>query len=410
MSFTAEEFGGHPVAEFLLSAKDDAAKLADTPLWPLADDDVADLVTFAAQLESQVAALKLRLIVEADGRGVAGRAGAPSTQAWLRGASHCTPSAGKGQVRLAAALEALPGVARALSDGRISTAHARVIAAALKELPPGEPETQQRAEAHLVEQAGRFDPHQVAQLGRRIFEVVDPVAADAKEAEKLAELEKRAWRRRELTFTPDGRGRLDVEAAAVVRRAIDPLAKPRPGDDGRPDLRSHGARVADALTEVCRRALVSGELPVQRGERPQIVVTIDHTKLRDMTGAGTLDTGERLSPAVVRRVACDAEVIPAVLGGESHPLDLGRRERLFTPAQRRALILRDGGCAFPSCDRPPAWKSDLHNGVLLCGFHHREIHKGHWIVRIDAGQPVFVPPKYVDPEQRPIRERKAQPT
>lgn len=325
-------------------------------------------------------------------------------------------------------MERLPATAQALGEGRLSPAHVRVIAEAVRELPDGDPELRARAEAHLGEQAESFDPHQLARLGRRIWEVVDPDAADAKEAEKLAELERRAWRRRELSFTSDGRGsvflrgRFDVESAAILRRALDPLAKPRPTDAGLPDLRSPGARLADALTELGRRTLVSGGLPWQRGERPQITVTIDYATLRDQVGCGTLDTGEQLSPAAVSRLACDAEIIPAVLGADSMPLDLGRKQRLFTPAQRRALILRDGGCAFPGCDRPPAWTeahhithwinggaSDLNNGVLLCRFHHRLIHKGHWKVRIENGFPEFAPPKYLDPEQRPIRRRKRQP-
>src|SRR5919197_3134765 len=264
MSFTIEGYGDHPVADFLHSVNDDAAKLADSPLWSLGDSQVEELVTAAARAEAQLAALTMKLIAEASGRGLAGRAGAPSIQAWLRGRLRVTPHAAAGQVRLATALQHLPDTAQALSEGRLSPGHARVIAEAVGELPDADPELRARAEIHLIAQAESFDPHQLARLGRRIWEVVDPDAADAKEAERLAELEKRAWRRRELSFTPDGsgnvflKGRFDVESAAIVRRALDPLAKPRPTDAGLPDTRSPGARLADALTELGRRALVSG--------------------------------------------------------------------------------------------------------------------------------------------------------
>jgi hypothetical protein len=130
-----------------------------------------------------------------------------------------------------------------------------------------------------------------------------------------------------------------------------------------------------------------------------------------------LDTGGRLSPAQVRQLACDAKVIPAVLGGDGQVLDLGRSRRLITGALRRALEVRDRGCAFPGCDRPPRWcdghhihpwvdggPTSLDNSVLLCGFHHRVIHRGHWIVRLGGnGLPEFIPPAYVDPQQRPRR-------
>jgi hypothetical protein len=120
----------------------------------------------------------------------------------------------------------------------------------------------------------------------------------------------------------------------------------------------------------------------------------------------------------VRKLACDAQVIPALLGSDGQPLDLGRSTRTFTAAQRRALGLRDGpGCAFPGCDRPIAWcdahhivhwsdggHTDLTNGVLLCAHHHTLIHHGDWTVRITAcGRPEFLPPTWIDPQRRPRR-------
>ncbi|MGH3728619.1 MAG: HNH endonuclease signature motif containing protein [Micromonosporaceae bacterium] len=104
-----------------------------------------------------------------------------------------------------------------------------------------------------------------------------------------------------------------------------------------------------------------------------------------------------------------------MLGSDSIPLDVGRTIRLFTRAQRRALILRDRGCAFPGCDRPAHWceahhirhwvdggATDLHNGVLLCGYHHRVIHKGKWRVRIRHGVPEFLSPHATGPLQKPM--------
>jgi hypothetical protein len=116
-------------------------------------------------------------------------------------------------------------------------------------------------------------------------------------------------------------------------------------------------------------------------------------------------------------MACCAGIIPAVLGTTGQVLDLGRERRLFTGAARRALVLRDGGCAFAGCDRPPRWcdghhilhwilggRTDLANGVLLCSHHHRVIHEGEWLVRIAAdGLPEFVPPSWLDPLQTPRR-------
>ena len=102
--------------------------------------------------------------------------------------------------------------------------------------------------------------------------------------------------------------------------------------------------------------------------------------------AGVLDTGERISPALARRLACEAGIIPIVLGGKSQPLDLGRRRRLFTDHQRIAMQIRDRGCAAEGCDRTTGlhahhkrrWTdggtTDLDHGVSLCSWHHARAH------------------------------------
>ena len=182
-------------------------------------------------------------------------------------------------------------------------------------------------------------------------------------------------------------------------------------------MRSPAQRRADALVEVCRLVLACDRLPDNGGSRPQLAVTVNFDVLRQQLGVATLDTGEVLSPTAVRRLACDAMIIPAVFATTGEVLDLGRRRRLFTGPIRQALILRDRGCAFPGCDRPPRWTdghhiiswldggdTDLSNGVLLCEHHHRLIHHSPWQVRIRTdGMPEFIPPTYVDPLQRPQR-------
>jgi hypothetical protein len=173
-----------------------------------------------------------------------------------------------------------------------------------------------------------------------------------------------------------------------------------------------------AFIELCRRQLAAGALPKQGGEKPQVVVTMDLAKLRKGVGGGLLDTGDTLSPETVRKLACDAKVIPALLGSDGQPLDLGRTARTFTPTQRRALALRDGqGCAFPGCDRPLVWcdahhirhwidggPTDLDNGVLLCCYHHTLIHHGDWAVRMAVdSRPEFIPPPWINRDQKPLR-------
>ncbi|MEU7919616.1 HNH endonuclease signature motif containing protein, partial [Micromonospora zamorensis] len=153
------------------------------------------------------------------------------------------------------------------------------------------------------------------------------------------------------------------------------------------------------------------------GDPAQVVITTSYNGLTRQLGDGVLDTGLHLTPETVRRLACDAAILPAVLAGTGQVLDVGRQRRLITGPLRRALVLRDRGCAFPGCDRPPRWcdahhihhwtdggPTNLNNAVLLCGHHHRHLHHTDWTVRLgDDSHPEFVPPAWLDPDQLPRR-------
>ena len=200
--------------------------------------------------------------------------------------------------------------------------------------------------------------------------------------------------------TTDGmvhvQGLLDPAAGDVVLTALR-AATPVPE---RHDQRSATQRRADALVDICAGWLATGDTPVAGGMRPQVQVTVSLRTLRDQpggSGAGApllgdvpvLADGQPVTPGQARKVACDAGVIPVVLGGDSEPLDIGRLTRIVPVGLRRALGLRDGGCRFPGCDRPPTWCDAHHlhhwadggstspdNLILLCPFHHTLVHEG----------------------------------
>ena len=101
------------------------------------------------------------------------------------------------------------------------------------------------------------------------------------------------------------------------------------------------------------------------GDKTQVLVTIDLDALTGMLDrAGITSTGEVLSPATVRRLACDAGIIPAILGSDGQILDLGRTRRLFTPAQRLIVWRRDKHCSYPGCTVPATW-CDVHHAELV---------------------------------------------
>jgi len=340
--------------------------------------------------------------------------------AWLKDRLRISGGLAKRWVELARALDSHAAVTgEALAAGVVNEEQAVVIARVMSGLGDVPVELRDKAQQRLVECAAQFEPQSLAKLGSRVLEHVAPQLSQERLAKELATQEKRAARERTFSLSPDGAGKvrltgwLETEAAAIVTAAMDPLTAPA----GDADDRTPGQRRADALVEVCRIALACGRLPDNGGDRAQLMVTAELTGMVNKTGMGMLDNGASLTAETVRRIACDAGVIPAVLGGQSQVLDLGRERRLFTGPIRRALVVRDRGCAFPGCDRPPRWCDGHHirhwadggptcldNALLVCGFHHRLLHHGGWQARLAGDRlPEFIPPAWIDPAQVPRR-------
>ncbi|BCW66420.1 hypothetical protein NicSoilB4_11830 [Arthrobacter sp. NicSoilB4] len=196
------------------------------------------------------------------------------------------------------------------------------------------------------------------------------------------------------------------------------------------DQRTRPQRLLDGLVGACKAALAAGRLPAAGGLRPQVMVTVDYRDLLERvegadakprgpgSNAGTLMFTGPVTASTVRKIACDADIIPIVLGGQGRILDIGRASRVFPPHIRKAITARDGGCAFPHCTIPAPWCEAHHirywsrggntgtgNGALLCSHHHHLIHKEQWSIQMRSGVPWFIPPPHLDPNQRPRRNR-----
>ncbi|MGW4679989.1 DUF222 domain-containing protein [Micromonospora taraxaci] len=407
--------------EGLAQAEAAVVDCLDASAWALPEHDLVAALDAAHRLEQRLAAVQLALVRELDGRGTALAQGASSTAVWLRDRLRLSIPAARRLVDLAAALDAgASGVSAALASGEISVEQARVIGDTVRTVHTAAgAEAAEKAVGVLVEWAGQFEPALLRKVGTRVLDHVAPEVAEAAARAALDAEARRAGQDRHLTLSErrDGRlrlsGNLDAETAGLLRAALDPLTAP----SGPDDPRCAGQRRHDALADLCRFVLRSDELPEHGGEAAQVVVTTSFDVLTRQLAAGTLDTGPRITPETVRRLACDAAILPAVLGGSGQTLDVGRQRRLITGPLRRALVLRDRGCAFPGCDRPPRWcdahhirhwvdggGTSLANSVLLCAHHHRHVHRGEWAVRLGGdGHPEFVPPAWLDPDQLPRR-------
>jgi hypothetical protein len=400
----------------------------------------ADLVELRGVIDSLEAEWLRRLEVF-DRRCGAVSAGATSTGAWVRSACRLSPGVARGRVELARSLPSWPGTGEALAEGAISPAHAQQIVAAAEELAAaaGRPMAVE-TEPAMVELARRIDP---ARLRRELAHARHALAPEA--AAGAAEV---AYRRRRLSVseTFDGmvavEGMLDPEGGAVLLSALTPLAsRSGPGDQRTPRQRR-----ADALVELCRRQLDRGDLPVVGGERPHLNVVVELATLEHRAGTraggssagvaradGTPPSGparvraDRITVPgpraaetawagpicgeAARRLACDAALARVITNGASQPLDVGRRTRTIPPAIRTALVVRDGGCAFPGCDRPPGWtdahhlrhwidggSTSIENLVLLCRSHHRTVHEAGWqLARTVDGRWLAQPPRHAGP-------------
>ncbi|MGH3529263.1 MAG: DUF222 domain-containing protein, partial [Pseudonocardiaceae bacterium] len=324
---------------------------------------VAELGALETRLHSTWAQM-LSVVAEIDSRGTAATVGYPTTTELVRAVGRV--SLGEARARIAAAAEVLPSrglngapvepklpaTAAAVAEHAIGPADVKVIRSVLARIPPHlADQTKAEVEAELARHARTLDAGQLAVLGKRILAYLDQ---DGPRPKDISET------RRHLSFRDrDGGcelvGWLDREAAEIVRAALSPLAAPRPATDTEIDLRTAAQRDADALVDLAQRALQAGDLPTEGGERPQVVVTVSLAVLRGRIGSASLALGGPINADIARRIACDAQVIPVVLGSRGEPLDVGRASHTIPTAIRRAVIVRDRGCAFPGCSIPARW-------------------------------------------------------
>lgn len=406
----------HPITR--ASAAIDAALKSVTdanPVFMTTEDKTRSLHELA-RLESRLAELRLRVMATSED--VADGAAARDIGAWFAFQTRTDLTTARAEARLAYALDRHhPCVARGLREGEVTLPQARVIVRALEALPDDVPaETVAEAEVFLCTKATEFGPRELARLGNRVLDVVAPEIAEAAEARRLADLERHASERTRLTMRRLGdgttriSGRLSDATASRLATYLEAFANPRIATrqtdetdttDGSPDPLArlpYPRRLGEAFTQLLE-AMDPSRLPVHGGDATTVVVTIGLDQLRSELAVGDLiashvpsegaeELADRLSASEVRRLACNAHIVPAVLGGRSEVLDLGRRQRLFTAAQRRALVLRDRMCRAEGCDIPGTWTeahhwlpwstggpTDLDNAVLLCSHHHHRVHE-----------------------------------
>ncbi|KRE98664.1 hypothetical protein ASG88_16540 [Nocardioides sp. Soil777] len=398
----------HPIVAAVGAVRSTLKSVSDANPTFMTTDDKAAALTELVRAEGQLAELRLRILADAGDLAVA--TATKDAAGWLAKVTHTRFSDARADLALAKALDGeRPLLATAMREGDATLAQAQVIHRVLSALPSRiGADTVAHAEAHLVAQAAHFGPKELGRLGRHILEVVAPEIAEEAEARRLAELEAAAADKTRLTMRRlgDGTTRISgrVPDAAATRLAtyLEAFSNPRAGADGQqgegdpftrlPYPRGMGQAFIQFLEAADPR-----RLPIHGGDATTVVVTVPFASLKaelgaaDLLGSGLVPgdelTGDLITAAQARRLACTAKILPAVLGGDSIPLDLGRARRLFSPGQRKALLIRDKTCRAEGCDVPGTWcdahhlgpwsgggRTDLDNGVLLCNHHHHRAH------------------------------------
>ena len=338
--------------------------------------------------------------------------GGLSTVSWLRHRCGMTAKAAAYRKHLARTLGEMPATLDSARAGRSSLGNMAMIAhlagdVGVEQVAPMEP--------ILVQAAETLDPARMRTLTQAARLRLDPdgVLAGDNHAHE------RRWFDCEQSYGGDWfvQGLLDNEAGALLKAAIDAASHGlTPGE-----TRSASQRRADALVEMAAAHLRSGDHRDVHGQRPHLTLTVSADALRGDADAApaVLNGVGPIHPATARRIACDAvrtvvTVAPleastapawAAVDAPVVPLAVAPRTRTIPAPLRTALCLRDKGCRFPGCDKPPAWTdghhvihwaddgpTELDNLVSLCRRHHRKVHEEGWSIHIADGLAVVEPP------------------
>ena len=400
----------HPIiecAETISAALKDVAGV-EPAFMGVADKGAAMLAL--AEARSQLDALAVKVLASADD--VALQHGLRDASAWVAVRTRTTRRETRRDLALGRALQQHVDVGDALAQGALRTEQARVIVDALDALPAKVGvAVREEASRTMLELAVRHDAAELKQLGKRILDLVAPEVGESHEARKLAEEEARAAATVALRMVDDGEGRchgrftLPSHIGKILRRHLLALANPARHDEA--DLKDADGewkpphrRLGEALVEYVER-YPTDSTPMTAGVNATVVVTMTLEQLLGEQATALLDDGSRMSAGQARRLACEAGIVPAVLGTKSQPLDLGLKARLFSKAQRVALGLRDGGCTTRGCETSASgchahhdqpWSrrgpTNLTNGRLLCPRHHRLAHDARYDMRVHADNKV----------------------
>ena len=407
----------------------------------LTDSELLEVTRLSGQLRDSAdrtlalaaGAIARRSSPELGHGGLAQRLGHRTPHELVRATTRSTVRDARSAVRIGAVLDApeswLRAVAQSVRSGAIPTTSAEAIANGL-----GEATTDVDAAALAVAadalclEATILDADRLFVRARELrAELDEHLIADQERARRDA-------RSLRVFVQPDGMTRLvwtlDPESAAVVIDLLDRATSPRRGGPrfASPDASAHAARIAadgrttpqlasDVFLELLRQGSAADSSLLLATGAPSVRVVVRADQLASGAGAARLEgQRERISVPTAQRLACEGATVAVAIDSSGQPLDVGREQRLYTRRQRIALSVRDSGCRWPGCERPPSWceahhikhwardggRTDTADGILLCRHHHLLAHNNGWEISRDAADFALIPPSDIDPMRTPI--------
>jgi hypothetical protein len=305
-------------------------------------------------------------------------------------------------VKQASALRELPAKLDGLRSGVITMDHAECLIHATN---PRTREAMAIDEASfvLVAQSMKFRDFVRKVANWSLFKDADG-AHDPVTAASTLDLRLGVFGRGELVgdFVPSDmrelRAMLDPEVDRLYRQEI---AEREVTDAPAAPMRTGRERRAAAFMNLVLRAKNGDETTISNSASATIGIIVTPRELRAASGAHAVDDNTPIAQPEFERLACDSEIYRVVMKNGSEALDLGRGVRTASPAQKRMLAARDGGCVVPGCDATPrlchahhvSWwshegKTDINNFAMLCRTHHEQVHERRWIIRIAADQTI----------------------
>lgn len=405
-------------------------------------EQLVNAARMVALAHNELAAIQTAIAGEIDARStnkpseesLARQYGCKNATEMLQRATGASSRTVRSRIRLSAALQPgmtltgeplpplCPEVAEAFVQGTISEESATHIVQLVRSCPTAHPTDLEAAEVALINAATgnvEADPQCTTPLHADSISIMCRAWKQALDPDGAVPSEEEILRRRglRLSATRDGlvsiRGQLLPEVAAALGRSFDAISNPKastqdaPADECTPDQKRH-----DMFASIVSKAMASPDMPTLGAAPVTVLIQVKEENLTGNQGIGWLHGYDgSLSPVsmeTVRHAAQTGSTQRVTQAPNGKILGIESPERIFTPNQRKAIFLRDGGCVIPGCTVPASWceihhvlphskggKTHTSNGAALCFQHHRSIETSGWKITMLDGVPQVEPPPWL---------------